>query len=459
MLIWRAMEISTAALSAASSSSTETRASREGREVREEDVDGERFFVAAAVVFVVVVGGLGMVVDVLAESAEEAEEVEVEEGGVMISHWGSGPSEGLREEGNARRWVVWLLLLSWSSSSEEKAEESLCRESRLRLDSLGWKWKAAEEVAGWRWDRAWCLCCACCCSRSFSTCAARLRSSMARGETIVTVFFSFLGCSGDGRCGGSSKVARDGDGRYAGEVFDRVRPRGASDDVDAIAGPDAAIIPDCRLGVCGKSEKEGDFMGCGDVALRGRIPSLSSSFSSSSLMVFSLSRVACRRSNSDDLVPLGFNTPLNMTLYRSSLMSGISMLRSPPPLGEAERMGSEMIGTLASWTVISGCGSGFGLTMIGLCFGAFLPATVLLLTGPASTLDTEAVTDEVLRFASTASATLGGSACFLLPNKPNSLLFCVLVLCTVGSGVCTGGGEWLIWADDCGCHPACGPPT
>jgi hypothetical protein len=34
-----------------------------------------------------------------------------------------------------------------------------------------------------------------------------------------------------------------------------------------------------------------------------------------------------------------------------------------------------------------------------------------------------------------------------------------LVLCTVGSGVCTGGGEWLIWADDCGCHPACGPPT
>lgn len=38
------------------------------------------------------------------------------------------------------------------------------------------------------------------------------------------------------------------------------------------------------------------------------------------------------------LPPSGFSTPLNMMLYRSSLMSGISMSKSPGPL--RERLGT-----------------------------------------------------------------------------------------------------------------------
>ena len=44
--------------------------------------------------------------------------------------------------------------------------------------------------------------------------------------------------------------------------MDRVRPRGgASDVVEAIPTPVEATNPDWRLGVCGKSENAGDFMG------------------------------------------------------------------------------------------------------------------------------------------------------------------------------------------------------
>jgi hypothetical protein len=35
---------------------------------------------------------------------------------------------------------------------------------------------------------------------------------MLRGETMVTVFLSFLDCSGEA-CGGGSKLVLDGDGR------------------------------------------------------------------------------------------------------------------------------------------------------------------------------------------------------------------------------------------------------
>jgi hypothetical protein len=68
--------------------------------------------------------------------------------------------------------------------------------------------------------------------------------------------------------------------------------------------------------VWGKSEKPGDFVGCGDVALLGLVLSLPSSLSILSLMVFSFSKVACRLSSSVDLVSFSFsfNTPLNMTL-------------------------------------------------------------------------------------------------------------------------------------------------
>jgi hypothetical protein len=204
------------------------------------------------------------------------------------------------------------------------------------------------------------------------------------------------------------------------------------------------IAPDCRLGVCGNSEKAGDFMGCGEVALRGLVFSFASSVSILSLMVLSFSRVACRRSSSDDLVPFGFNTPLNMTLYRSSLISGISTSRNPALPVEREGLGSETPGQVGSWTLRPGS-SVVGLIMIGVCFGAFLPATVLLLTGARSSLDPDAVIDEALRLVSAPSTLLGGPACFLPPNnEPNSLLFCVLVLRTGGSGVCTGEGTWVI---------------
>jgi hypothetical protein len=190
----------------------------------------------------------------------------------------------------------------------------------------------------------------------------------------------------------------------------------------------AAMLPDCRLGVCGKRENAGDFMGCGEVALRGFVLSCPSRCSILSLMVLSLSSVAWRRSNRDDLVPFGFSTPLNMTLYRSSLMSGMSMLSSPVPPVEAEGMGAEMTGTSGCGTTASAWDIVIDLMTMGLCFGVFLPATVWLLVGVEVSFETVRVADEVLRFASAFSAALGGSACFLLPNnEPNSLLFCVFV--------------------------------
>ncbi|KAL2175735.1 uncharacterized protein P884DRAFT_227867 [Thermothelomyces heterothallicus CBS 202.75] len=245
------------------------------------------------------------------------------------------------------------------------------------LDPLGWKCKVVAEGAVVRgWDRAcWfrCACCCCaCCSRNLSTRAARVRSSMVRGETMVTVFFSFLGCSGKG-CGGDSNFALDGDERQAGEVLERVRPQGGANDVvEAIPAAVVAITTDCRFGVWGKSENAGDFTGWGEVALRG--------------LVF-FSSVAWRRSNKEDLLSPEFNTPLNMTLYRSSLMSGISTLSNPVPLAEAEEADSETVGAFDGVASASVPGSAIDLTMMGLCFGVFLLATVLLRTETGAALD------------------------------------------------------------------------
>lgn len=91
------------------------------------------FLISVAVVEVEVVFAL------LAESAEE--EDEVDEGGVMISHWGSG-SDGLSEDGRGRRRVMGRS----ASSSEDAEEESLSGESSMRLDSLGWKWMVVVAV-------------------------------------------------------------------------------------------------------------------------------------------------------------------------------------------------------------------------------------------------------------------------------------------------------------------------
>lgn len=78
--------------------------------------------------------------------------------------------------------------------------------------------------------------------------------------------------------------------------------------------------------------------GCGDVALR--CLALSSSCTGSKLkppllpfMVFNRSNVACLLVSNDaagslSLLPLSFSTSLNIMLYRSILVSGISTSRS-----------------------------------------------------------------------------------------------------------------------------------
>lgn len=63
------------------------------------------------------------------------------------------------------------------------------------------------------------------------------------------------------------------------------------------------------------------------------------------------------------------------------------------------------------------------LITIGLCFGAFLPLTVLLLVGTLSSAGPVTVIDTVLWFASAVSIVFAGSAYFLPNNDPNSLLF------------------------------------
>jgi hypothetical protein len=147
------------------------------------DAEGERL---VRVVVLAVVVELAAVLD---ESNDEevvvVAVVDVEDGGVMICHWGSG-RDGFREAGSGRRRTTGKS--GSASSSEEDGDESLTGESRMRLDSLGWKWKwvvCACACCCW-------FCCALCCSRSFSTCAARLRSSMVLGETTVTALFSFF---------------------------------------------------------------------------------------------------------------------------------------------------------------------------------------------------------------------------------------------------------------------------
>jgi len=64
-------------------------------------------------------------------------------------------------------------------------------------------------------------------------------------------------------------------------------------------------IPRCWLpGVCEKSVYVGELLlGCGEVALRCLAPSTSCPSDEGSLIVFNLSRVACRLARSDDPFP------------------------------------------------------------------------------------------------------------------------------------------------------------
>src|SRR5690349_134604 len=115
-----------------------------------------------------------------------------------------------------------------SSSRSESVEkvEKLLGESRIKEDSLGPNlWNEVVEVfVDLRWGcDCDCCCCCCCCSRSFSTWAARFRSSIARGETMVTVFLALCACFSDNCL--ESKLARDGERRCAGEVFERASLR------------------------------------------------------------------------------------------------------------------------------------------------------------------------------------------------------------------------------------------
>lgn len=122
---------------------------------------------------------------------------------------------------------------------------------------------------------------------------------------------SFRGCS-------RSKTALDGEGSAAGDVFDRERgdKRGAG-------GTGC-----CLDGGIGKSENDGDFVGCGEVArLTIKCFFASSSFAMASLTLLSLSKVAWRLARRED-AGCGLRTLENMTLYRSILMLGISTSRN-----------------------------------------------------------------------------------------------------------------------------------
>lgn len=232
-----------------------------------------------------------------------------------------------------------------------------------------------------------------------------------------------------------------------------MRPRGGPNEVVAtIAGPPAASSPDCH-GVCRTREHAGDVIGCGDVDRRLVLSGPSSSILSP--MVFT-SRVACLLSSSDGPGAFGFSTPLNMTLYRSSLTSGISIPSRPEPAEEREGGGAETTGQASATggtccgigpgAVTSTCGIVGGRIRKGVCFVIFFPAMVLLLAGATFPPARGAVADVVLRLGSTTPPAVAGSAFFRLPNKPKSLLLCVFVRCSAGSGVCcTGAGEWLLW--------------
>lgn len=124
----------------------------------------------------------------------------------------------------------------------------------MRADSSGPKRKV--EVM-----TVWGCCCegcgrwvCCCCSRSFSTCALRRRSSIVCGDTMVTVFFSLRGVGLRGSASvywPFSKEGLDGEGRRAGDVFDRRR------EVD---GRGVRVAFEFVV-VAGKRVKTGDFVG------------------------------------------------------------------------------------------------------------------------------------------------------------------------------------------------------
>ena len=340
----------------------------------------------------------------------------------------------------------------------------------MRCDSSGPKWKPASigtSGAGGGGGRVVGGCCdtSCCCrcSRNLSTWVARARSSMARGETIVTVFFSLRVCCWPGtvRCSVSTTLPSGGD------VYDRPR----MDDSSGTLGGET--LSDRRSDAGGKTERFGDLCGVGDVALLYLLVCLVvSSLVFSSLTVLSLSSVACRLARSEDvlLLPCWFNTPLNMMLYLSILMSGISTSNNPvrpsgaPDAVDPGELAHSFVGSFDSGCPVRPCivrsisDSVLDRMMIGLCLGTFLPVTVLLLEGLLTAVCHAGVEVEATftvtadRLASMMSMAFG-SAFFLPPNKdPNNLLRCVLVLWMGGAGgggYMSGGGGGA-----CGCQAA-----
>jgi hypothetical protein len=258
---------------------------------------------------------------------------------------------------------------------------------------------------------------------------------MVRGDTIVTVFFSFRGCPVCCVRAWGSKVARAGEGSKAGDVLDRKREgdglRIGSAGLDGVGVPAPGRA---APGVGGNRVKAGDLAGCGDVALLGLINSASSESSFWSLMFFNFSNVACRRAKSDEEDPGALRRPLNMTLYLSRCMSGISTssINDGP-------FSPESAAVLAESAIESlSLESGFDLITIGLCFGVFLSIIVFALVGvlvgapacPKAGIDMVEVviTDTVAlsRGFSGCGSGISGPECFLLPNKPpNSFLLWV----------------------------------
>lgn len=263
--------------------------------------------------------------------------------------------------------------------------------------------------------------------------------------------------------GFKSKVACVGDGSLPGEVFD-LSGR------DRLVGVSMAGVTRPSDGI-GNSLNWGVAIGCGEVALRCLVRSFSiSSASILSSIVFNLCSVAWRLDNND---PEGScfgggwpRTSLNMMLYRSNLVSGIFTSRNDA-IGGGFPCGCRYAfpwrpGSPALFGWVGGSSTLYGVVfdriMIGLCFGTFRSACVLLLAGVgfaakfADDVDTSTVRASVIVDfpASVCARPCASSLFFPPPNSPNSFRFPVFFLCkdptrAVPAG--EGSEELVAWGD------------
>lgn len=287
------------------------------------------------------------------------------------------------------------------------------------------------------------------------------------------------------------KVDFIGDGRFAGDVFERI--------LDGDMGAGAASLSGRDCGGFGNMENAGEgnigdsMIVCGDVALRGCAVGVSLSPCSAitlSLMACSFSTAACRLLRRAESRLASRRFP-NMTLYRSILMEGISTSkRRPFPADVDEAAGGALgfvgpdtpisfwrrrqsgsngvaLGGILGWTPVGACwnGSVFVRTMAGDLSGRLaeplLPADVALLdrdifddvdSAVAVYMDFEKSTAG----ASGVWAALTSSGVLFLLNRLKSLRLPVLERFTVAGSVGGRRGGSDLTVGSCAGGPCCG---